>query len=201
MAATDESPDRGHTFTIAAAVRGSSVVVGDEHHTDAPSTRLFGYVQVRAWSLGLALAEVAKLPLTAWRSETDATLEQLQDRAAEALGIDRVRAAYQVGVRAAEAAFDAMWADHTYGEQAPSTAWAADLSQRLTELALDADAARPEDTFPEWLFQRFSPDLVFTGPLAHDAWLALTQDDRDYWAHEAAAVRRAAARDGFKDPL
>ena len=48
------------------------------------------------------------------------------------------------------------------------------------------------DTLPAWLAQRFGP----RGP----DWDALGDDDRSYWAHQAAAVRRAVARDGFKNP-
>jgi hypothetical protein len=47
-----------------------------------------------------------------------------------------------------------------------------------------------EDTLPAWLAQRFDP----RGP----EWNALADDDRTYWEHHAAAVRRAVARGGFK---
>lgn len=47
-----------------------------------------------------------------------------------------------------------------------------------------------EDTLPAWLAQRFDP----RGP----EWDALADDDRTYWEHHAAAVRRAVARGGFK---
>jgi uncharacterized protein YvpB len=49
-----------------------------------------------------------------------------------------------------------------------------------------------EDTLPQWVHQRFRK--------THFAWDQLSEYDRDYWRHEAAAVRRAVARDGFKDP-
>jgi hypothetical protein len=47
-----------------------------------------------------------------------------------------------------------------------------------------------DDTLPAWLAQRFDP----RGP----GWEQLSGDDRDYWEHHAAAVRRAVARGGFK---
>jgi hypothetical protein len=47
-----------------------------------------------------------------------------------------------------------------------------------------------EDTFPAWLAQRFDPNSP--------PWDALDHDGRSYWQHEAAAVRRAVARGGFK---
>lgn len=46
------------------------------------------------------------------------------------------------------------------------------------------------DTLPAWLAQRFDP----RGP----GWDALSDDDRAYWEHQARAVRRAVARNGFK---
>jgi hypothetical protein len=46
------------------------------------------------------------------------------------------------------------------------------------------------DTLPEWLNHRY-------GRTPH-GWDALSGDERDYWAHEAAAVPRAVARGGFK---
>jgi hypothetical protein len=63
--------------------------------------------------------------------------------------------------------------------------------------------SRPDDldTLPEWLWQRFNTRGGFKTPAAHAAWLVLPSEDREFWAHEAAAVRRAVARDGFKDAL
>jgi hypothetical protein len=46
------------------------------------------------------------------------------------------------------------------------------------------------DTLPHWLYVRFGK-----GPLG---WHELDPDTRSWWVHEAAAVRRAVARDGFK---
>ncbi len=50
-----------------------------------------------------------------------------------------------------------------------------------------------DDTLPQWLAWRF-------GRLATTAtdWAGLDEDDRAYWKHEAAAVRRAVERGGFK---
>ncbi|MEU6768584.1 hypothetical protein ABZ916_39500 [Streptomyces sp. NPDC046853] len=56
-----------------------------------------------------------------------------------------------------------------------------------------ADGVRPEakaqDTLPAWLFQRFVTD---------GTWGDLSADDQSYWEHQARAVRRAVARNGFK---
>lgn len=51
------------------------------------------------------------------------------------------------------------------------------------------------DTLAEWLFHRFVEVPYGVGP-----WDDLDQEDRDYWEHEANAVRRAVARGGFKEP-
>lgn len=47
------------------------------------------------------------------------------------------------------------------------------------------------DTLPAWLYQRYTP--------AQPLWEDLSESDRSYWEHEARAVRRAVARNGFKD--
>lgn len=49
-----------------------------------------------------------------------------------------------------------------------------------------------EDTLPQWLHRRFGPER---------AWGSLRPEDQAYWVHEAAAVRRAVERGGFKRPL
>lgn len=54
-------------------------------------------------------------------------------------------------------------------------------------------ATAETDTLPQWLYRRIARHR----PNA-PAWDALTEDDQSYWAHEAAAVRRAVARNGFK---
>lgn len=54
-------------------------------------------------------------------------------------------------------------------------------------------AVSETDTLPQWLYRR----IARYRPNA-PAWDALTEDDQSYWAHEAAAVRRAVARNGFK---
>jgi hypothetical protein len=51
-----------------------------------------------------------------------------------------------------------------------------------------------KDTLPQWLYQRFA---YRRGVLA--TWERLEDEDREYWAHEAEAVRRAVARNGFKN--
>lgn len=46
------------------------------------------------------------------------------------------------------------------------------------------------DTLPAWLYQRFMTD--------GEGWDNLDADQRSYWEHQARAVRRAIARNGFK---
>lgn len=56
------------------------------------------------------------------------------------------------------------------------------------------------DTLPEWLFQRFDRNAPVSSKNTQDAWNALSEDDQAFWQHEANAVRRATARNGFKRP-
>jgi hypothetical protein len=52
-----------------------------------------------------------------------------------------------------------------------------------------------QETLPEWLFNRYATE----SPLWGRAWSELPEDAQSYWEHEAAAVRRAVARGGFKE--
>jgi hypothetical protein len=54
----------------------------------------------------------------------------------------------------------------------------------------DAQEAAESDTLPAWLYQRFMPDGT--------GWDNLDDDQRSYWEHQARAVRRTVARNGFK---
>lgn len=54
-----------------------------------------------------------------------------------------------------------------------------------------------DDTLPQWLYQRFACPGQ---PTARIAWDLLDDNIRSYWKHTADAVRRAVARDGFKEP-
>lgn len=58
-----------------------------------------------------------------------------------------------------------------------------------------SQSALPEpekpDTLAEWLRWRFDAHVP--------EWKDLSADDRSYWEHEAAAVRRAVERGGFKE--
>lgn len=51
------------------------------------------------------------------------------------------------------------------------------------------------DTLPQWIYQRFAKDNLTYG---NREWYELSDDDRLFWEHEAQAVRRAVARNGFK---
>lgn len=50
------------------------------------------------------------------------------------------------------------------------------------------------DTLAQWLHQRFGKCQE-----GYEPWSKLSDDDRSYWEHEAAAVKRAVARGGFKN--
>lgn len=68
----DHDPDNGHTFRISVDSRGSYMVVGDEHHSDAGDFHGIPHVlEIRAWDLPAALAKAAALPLSAWHREGD----------------------------------------------------------------------------------------------------------------------------------
>jgi hypothetical protein len=58
------------------------------------------------------------------------------------------------------------------------------------------EADQPEDTLAQWLWKRYRRDV--TGPAR---WDEIPQEDKQFWEHEAAAVRRAVGRGGFKTPL
>jgi hypothetical protein len=49
------------------------------------------------------------------------------------------------------------------------------------------------DTLPAWLYQRFLPE--------GEGWEYLDSGQREYWEHQARAVRRAVERGGFKPRL
>lgn len=65
---------------------------------------------------------------------------------------------------------------------------AGELSRRDVESR--QPQSRAEDTLPAWLAKRFDPRGA--------DWDGMSDDDRAYWAHQAAAVRRAVARGGFR---
>lgn len=48
-----------------------------------------------------------------------------------------------------------------------------------------------KDTLAEWLYNRFH--------LGANPWETVGEATQSYWEHEAAAVRRAVARGGFKE--
>lgn len=67
----------------------------------------------------------------------------------------------------------------------------------LVRRRMAAEAQQPDgqddgtpDTLPAWLYQRFMPH--------GEGWDNLDDDQRSYWEHHAAAVRRAVGRGGFK---
>jgi hypothetical protein len=83
----------------------------------------------------------------------------------------------------------------------PDSAGLGEVRQLLHHHAADDAAAREQgksshqadatpDTFPAWLAQRFDRNSP--------PWDGMSDADRTYWEHEAAAVRRALARRGFK---
>lgn len=70
----------------------------------------------------------------------------------------------------------------------------------------------PQDTLPQWLYKRFGRgvpnfqgefvwgnDYAPTYGQSRCDWADLSAGDQEYWQHDAAAVRRAVARNGFKE--
>jgi hypothetical protein len=58
-------------------------------------------------------------------------------------------------------------------------------------------AGEPEDTLPAWLWNRFAYGMGKVRE-SRDGWTAQPEDEKLFWEHEAAAVRRAVGRGGFK---
>ncbi|MET9816892.1 hypothetical protein [Streptomyces sp. NPDC006355] len=80
--------------------------------------------------------------------------------------------------------------------------WLQALPQDREEFLSQADTAlsvlipsSEQDTLPEWLYWRFSRPHLFEDR----DWQKLDEADKAYWAHQAAAVRRAVVRGGFKE--
>jgi len=61
----------------------------------------------------------------------------------------------------------------------------------------DRPAKTGPDTFPQWLYQRIGVSRWKSDDPSR-GWDGLSEEDRAYWIHEAAAIRRAVARNGFK---
>lgn len=61
-------------------------------------------------------------------------------------------------------------------------------------------AADLHDTFPAWLRHRFEGRRSAQESGTYRSWEELRDEEKDYWVHEAAAVRRAVNRSGFKTP-
>lgn len=64
-----------------------------------------------------------------------------------------------------------------------------EMRRALAERSASEQPAAP-DTLPAWLRQRFTASDV--------SWEHLDDGERSYWEHQARAVRRAVARNGFK---
>lgn len=64
---------------------------------------------------------------------------------------------------------------------------AARAAQQVAAMNTDI---KSRDTLPAWLAQRFDPNGA--------PWDGMPEDDRSHWEHQAAAVRRATERGGFK---
>ena len=81
-------------------------------------------------------------------------------------------------------------AAHSVGKPCGTCEFNARMAAEAGVKATPEAAPATEDTFPAWLAQRFDPNSP--------PWDVLDHDGRTYWQHEAAAVRRAVARGGFK---
>jgi hypothetical protein len=83
----------------------------------------------------------------------------------------------------------------TAAELAGGAADVALLNAEFPDEPQDPTSASAEDTLPEWLCQRYRH---YAFPTDTRTWEQLPDEDRSYWEHEAAAVRRAVTRGGFK---
>jgi hypothetical protein len=70
--AAEYPADQGHRFTITMTSRGSSKVVGDEHHTDSEWESDPWTVTVRAWNLRDALVKASQVPFAVWAGDRTA---------------------------------------------------------------------------------------------------------------------------------
>lgn len=95
----------------------------------------------------------------------------------------------------------------TEADEPAVLAWLRDRARTITAIwqpltlaapgAGDAAAReeQPADTLPAWLCHRYRR---YAFPDDRRTWEQLHGDDRSFWEHEAAAVRRAVERGGFK---
>jgi len=83
-----------------------------------------------------------------------------------------------------------------YAENTGDALAAVDDEMTKWPLSMEGDN---DDTLPQWLYNRFGKLMERLDPteVAKD-WDRLEEADRLYWEHEAAAVRRAVGRGGFK---
>lgn len=65
-------------------------------------------------------------------------------------------------------------------------------AERLVDEALNE--VPEQDTLAEWLYKRLIQSYH-----SEVTWEELDENDKSYFEHEAAAVRRAVARGGFKE--
>jgi len=66
-----------------------------------------------------------------------------------------------------------------------------ELQRVRPDLPVDESPELQRDTLGEWLQWRFGP---------RKEWAKLPDEEKDYWEHQAQAVRRAVDRGGFKNP-
>lgn len=64
------------------------------------------------------------------------------------------------------------------------------IDEELEKWPLGGEA---DDTLAQWLYNRFGPRQT-----RRPEWERTAEEDKAYWEHEAAAVRRAVGRGGFK---
>lgn len=57
----------------------------------------------------------------------------------------------------------------------------------------------PEHTFGEWIYNRLRKQGALDEEVGDRPWGKLTQQEVDFWNHEAQAYFRAALRGGFRD--
>lgn len=71
-----------------------------------------------------------------------------------------------------------------------------EIDAELSKWPLAIEPDQP-DTLPQWLYNRFGRYMT-DGISPTPSWEDLEMDTQVYWVHQAAAVRRAVGRGGFK---
>jgi len=140
-----------------------------------------------------------KIAALLWWSVPASTDEEAKARTEQLLDEHRAEVLREAEGKAREIVAK-LWVDGTTQKQldraggARAVEWEIGLmASGNDEPATAGEGSETTDTLPEWLYQRFA--VIHGCP----PWDTLDDGERAYWEHQAAAVRRAVARGGFKN--